>query len=66
MTIQYCDKCGKKVDKSMWKIKAHAVNTATRFDYELCSECTLKFRHWIEDKPAPCKAESEAEDGNDD
>lgn len=50
MTIHHCDKCGKEVDKTMWKIKVRAINTGTEFSYELCSKCTLKFKHWIEDK----------------
>lgn len=61
MKLQYCDRCGKEIDISMWKIKVRANNTGTKFSYELCSECTLKLRHWVEDKPGPCETESEVE-----
>lgn len=54
MTICYCDKCGKEVNfKTMWKMSVGVINTPTKFGYELCSECTLELRHWVEDKPEP-------------
>ena len=49
--IKYlCDKCGKEVSVSAWKVRCDALNSETHFSFEICSECMLKLRTLLDSK----------------